>query len=150
MSELVSAAAQALRDRGGRMTVQRRTILETLETLGGHPTAEDIYRAASQRDRSINPSTVYRTLNWLADAGLLSPAWLGPERSRRQEPVVSDCPEHHHHFVCARCGHVIEFAAPDLAALKQSFAAEYGVEVERATLTLYGLCAACKTASREE
>ncbi len=146
MSKLVTAATQSLRDRGGRMTAQRRTILETLETLGGHPTAEDIYRAARQRDRSINPSTVYRTLNWLADAGLLSAAWLGPERCRRQEPIASPWPVEHQHFVCAQCGHVIEFAAPDLATIKQNFAAEHDVEVERATLTLYGLCARCKGA----
>src|SRR5512144_1461526 len=126
MSQLVTAAAHALRNSGGRMTAQRRAILETLEAMGGHPSAEDIYVAARARDRTINPSTVYRTLNWLSEAGLVTPAWLGPERCRRQETHAGNVSSEHHHFVCARCGSVIEFEAPAVDGIKSKFAGEHG------------------------
>ncbi len=144
MSGLVRQAAEVLRASGGRMTNQRRAILETLEEIGGHPTAEEIYAAARRRDASINPSTVYRTLNWLGHAGLLGAAWLGPERSRRQEALPGSNLGEHHHFVCVRCGQVIEFAAPEIEHIKRAVASRYGVLVERAGLTLNGLCAGCR------
>ena len=139
-------AAAAIRANGGRMTAQRRLILETLNELGGHPTAEEIYRTARQHDTALNPSTVYRTLTWLETAGLVSHCHLdaGPdgEHSERYDPVT---PVEHHHFVCTGCGVVIEFEAPEVASIKAAFAAEHGAPVERAALTLYGLCAACAT-----
>ncbi len=126
------------------MTAQRRAVLEALQEIGGHPTAEEIYAAARRRDVSINASTVYRTLSWLEQAGLLSPAWLGPARCRRQEPRGDPLPAEHHHFVCTLCGKVIEFAATVVEEIKAAFAREHGAQIERAALTLYGLCEACK------
>lgn len=144
MSDLVTRATRVLRGSGGRMTAQRRTILEILDQIGGHPTADEIYLAARQKDRSLNASTVYRTLTWLQQVGLLNAAWLGPERSRRQETPGRALPTEHHHFVCTSCGCVIEFAAPDMEELKTEFAVRHGAAVRRATLTLYGVCAKCR------
>jgi Fe2+ or Zn2+ uptake regulation protein len=145
MSQLSQEAALALRSTGGRMTVQRRLILETLETLGGHPTADEVYAVVQERDPRLNPSTVYRTLAWLESAGLVSHCHLdaGPdgEHSERYDPVT---PVEHHHFVCTVCGRVIEFETPQLDAIKAGFAAEHQVTVDRASLTLYGQCAACE------
>jgi Fe2+ or Zn2+ uptake regulation protein len=144
MSDLMVEAERVLRGSGGRMTAQRRAIIEALDQVGGHPTAEEVYSAARSRDDSINPSTVYRTFSWLEQAGLLSPAWFGPERSRRQEPTLRTLPPEHHHFVCANCGAVIEFATPAVEEIKTDFAAEHGVSVTRAVITLYGLCPDCQ------
>ncbi len=150
MSELLVRETQALRGSGGRMTAQRRTIIQTLERMGGHPTADEIYAASRACDTQINPSTVYRTLSWLEQAGLLSPAWLGPERCRRQEPLSETLPPGHHHFVCSGCGQVLEFRTPDIEAVKAAFARAHGARVTRATLTLYGQCAACRAAEEHE
>jgi Fe2+ or Zn2+ uptake regulation protein len=127
------------------MTAQRRLILETLESLGGHPTADEVYAVVQRRDPRLNPSTIYRTLAWLESAGLVSHCHLdaGPsgEHSERYDPVT---PVEHHHFVCTRCGQVIEFLAPQLEPIKARFASEHNIIVEKAALTLYGQCATCK------
>jgi Fe2+ or Zn2+ uptake regulation protein len=144
MSRLVTEAAVALRATGGRMTAQRRLILETLETLAGHPTAEEVYAQVRERDATLNPSTVYRTLAWLENAGLVSHCHLdsGPdgEHSERYDPAVS---VEHHHFVCTACGRVIEFESPRIEEIKAEFAGQRGGRVERAALTLYGVCREC-------
>jgi Fe2+ or Zn2+ uptake regulation protein len=144
MAQLVHEATQALRATGGRMTAQRRLILETLETLSGHPTAEEVYALVQERDPRLNASTVYRTLAWLEGAGLVSHCHLdsGPdgERSERYDPVT---PVEHHHFICTGCGQVTEFPAPEIEAIKAEYAAQHRATVEKAALTLYGVCAQC-------
>jgi len=144
MCALVNEAAATLRITGGRMTAQRRLILETLETLGGHPTAEEVYIAVRKRDATLNPSTVYRTLAWLETVGLVSHCHLdsGPdgEHSERYDPAA---PVEHHHFVCTGCGRVIEFEASLIAEIKAEFAGQHGGRVVRAALTLYGVCKEC-------
>ena len=76
-------------------------------------------RSPAISDPSLNPSTIYRTLAWLENAGLVSHCHLdaGPagEHSERYDPVT---PVEHHHFVCTTCGQVIEFEAPQLEAIK--------------------------------
>jgi hypothetical protein len=50
MPTLEKQVENRLRSSGGRMTSQRRLILQTLQTMSGHPTAEEIYTAARQLD----------------------------------------------------------------------------------------------------
>jgi Fur family ferric uptake transcriptional regulator len=140
MGRLVAQAAGVLRTSGGRMTAQRRLILETLDRMGGHPTAEQIYDAVRRRNATINPSTIYRTLGWLAEVGLVNSRRLEPGRREQFDPAL---PGEHHHFVCTRCGRVIEFAAEQIEQVKTGFARQQGVTIERASLTLYGICAQC-------
>jgi Fur family transcriptional regulator, ferric uptake regulator len=146
MRDLMVEATATARAGGGRMTSQRRLILQTLNDLGGHPTADEICAAARQRDASLHPSTVYRTLAWLESARLVDHCHLdaGSENrhSERFDPVT---PVEHHHFVCTACNRVIEFEASHVERIKQDFADQYGAAVERSALTLYGLCPACRS-----
>ena len=147
MAQLTREAAITLRSTGGRMTTQRRLILETLESLGGHPTADEVYAVVRRRDPRLNPSTIYRTLTWLESAGLVSHCHLdaGPagEHSERYDPVT---PVEHHHFICTACNTVIEFEAVHVETIKREFAVQHGAAVERSALTLYGLCPTCRGA----
>jgi Fe2+ or Zn2+ uptake regulation protein len=144
MSGLLDLASERLHASGGRMTAQRRLILEILDGIGGHPTADEVYVEARCRDATINPSTIYRTLNWLAENGLVSSQRLGAERqSTRKERFDPGSPAEHYHFVCVNCGEVIEFESNAIELAKNDFARQYGATVERASLTLHGLCAAC-------
>jgi Fe2+ or Zn2+ uptake regulation protein len=127
------------------MTAQRRLILETLDELGGHPTAEEIYDAVCSRDQAVDPSTVYRTLGWLADSGLVSEQRFGPGRqSGRTERFDPARPTEHHHFVCTACGRVVEFESIHIEQAKREFARQHGGVIQRASLTLYGLCSECQ------
>ncbi len=144
MTQLTQHATTTLRSLGGRMTAQRRLILETLEQLGGHPNAEQIYQAVQQRDARIHPSTVYRTLGWLADQGLVHTRRLDSGRGDRCEHYDPATPSEHHQFVCTACERVIEFAWP-VEDVKRAVAGRFGVAAERASLTVYGLCATCCT-----
>ena len=141
MGSLVQDASKRLRSGGGRMTAQRRLILEVLECLGCHPTAEDVYAEVRQRDSGVNLSTVYRTLRWLEQEGLISARRFDDEsRQERFDPAL---PAEHHHFVCSVCKSVIEFDDPLIDEIKAGFEDTTGVKVDLASVTLYGICSQC-------
>lgn len=142
MDTLVELAAQRLHAQGGRMTSQRRLILEALDCLGCHPTAEEIFALACQRDASLNLSTVYRTLRWLEQEGLVSARRF--DENRRQERFDAVTPSEHHHFQCSGCKMVIEFDHPLIQSIKTQFAASSGCRVASASMMLYGLCPQCQ------
>jgi Fe2+ or Zn2+ uptake regulation protein len=129
------------------MTAQRRLILETLETLGCHPTAEDLFAEVHQQDPSLSLSTVYRTLRWLEGEGLVSARRFDEER--RQERFDPVLPAEHHHFLCTLCKLVIEFEDPLIDSIKAGFEGETGSLVESASVTLYGLCSQCRNERHE-
>lgn len=123
------------------MTPQRRLILQTLETLTSHPTAEELYHLASQQDPSLNLSTVYRTLRWLEQEDLVSTRVFHEER--RQERFDPAYPSEHHHFMCTGCKSVIEFDTLRMDQIKAQFECDTGALVQTGTIVLYGLCPEC-------
>jgi Fe2+ or Zn2+ uptake regulation protein len=67
-----------LREHGVRLTAQRALILEDLYHHPGHCTADAIFARVSQNLPGLNRATVYRTLELLHAAGVVS-ASSGPE-----------------------------------------------------------------------
>ena len=136
---LTEKAISRLQGRKGRITEQRRLILEALETFSTHPTAEELHLRVQETDPHVNLSTVYRTLRWLQTEGLVSGRVFSEDE--RQERFDAHTPEEHHHFLCQSCKRIIEFdEEPPLEELILAFERSSGVRVERVGLVLYGLC----------
>ena len=104
MTPFVKQARQAIAAEGGRMTNQRQIILDVIDRSREHLTADDITARAQQLDRSINPSTVYRTLALLTEHGLIKSRYYDQDSHREVfEPTPNT---EHYHFTCSRCGRV--------------------------------------------
>ena len=52
-----------------RYSKQRELVMQTVQALCDHPTAEEIYDAAVKECPGLSLGTVYRNLNSLVDAG---------------------------------------------------------------------------------
>lgn len=144
---LTRHAAQTLSTTGGRMTAQRRLILATLAECSDHPTAEEIYQRVQPKNPALNLSTVYRTLRWLEQEGLVNSRHFDGEPHQDRFDPVADENSDHHHFRCRSCNRIIEFDAPLLEQVKQIFTRQQGGQVESAALVLYGLCTDCASAA---
>ena len=142
MDELINAAQKRLRAQGGRMTIQRRLIFSLLDSLGEHPTAEELLILAREQDPDLNLSTVYRTLRWLEAENLVSSRVFAEER--RQERFDAALPSEHHHFMCTGCKNVIEFDTDLFGAIKGQFQELSGAKVGTGSIVLYGLCSNCR------
>lgn len=141
MSQLVQESKRRLHARGGRMTAQRRLILEALDQSSDHPTAEELFAIVNRQDSNLNLSTVYRTLRWLEQEGLVSTRIFAGDR--RQERFDAALPSEHHHFVCNECKSVIEFDSPLFDQIKAQFEAQSNTTVQYGSIVLYGLCDRC-------
>lgn len=123
------------------MTPQRRLILETLNRMDSHPSAEEIFAEAQAKDPALHLSTVYRTLHWLENEKLISARWFEEDNFQRYDPVR---PHEHYHFQCTSCHKVFEFNTLLVNTIKAQFELHSGAQVELGSVILYGLCADCR------
>src|SRR6202023_3461222 len=87
-----------------RSTRQRAAISTLLETLAEFRSAEELHADPPRRGENIGLTTVYRTLQSMAAAGMIDTL-----RTDTGESVYRRCSEHHHHhLVCRSCGSPIE------------------------------------------
>lgn len=129
--------------RGERMTNQRRLILATIESMPGHPSAEELFERVQKADPGVHLSTIYRTLRWLEELGVISHRHFAD--SRNLDRFDADPRLDHYHFRCRACGRIFEFEQPLVEDIKARFAAETRAQVVSADLVLYGTCADCQT-----
>ncbi|MBD3399245.1 MAG: transcriptional repressor [Candidatus Coatesbacteria bacterium] len=133
-----------LSSNGLRCTVERLAILKSLWENGGHPSAEMIANSLAQGPLYVSRATVYRTLDLLVEAGLLSCSNLG-EGHRHYEINV----EHHDHLICRRCGRIIEVQSPELEELQRKICREADFVHQSHTLEIVGLCGDCNRELRK-
>lgn len=84
-----------------RMTCQRQIILEELEKVTNHPTADEVYQMVRRRLPRISLGTVYRNLEILSQNGMIQKLELGGTLRRFDGNVENHC-----HVRCERCGRV--------------------------------------------
>jgi len=133
-----------LRQRGFRLTPQRKIILSVLHGVEGLITADEIYSRVQEVNPAVDISTVYRTLDLLQELGLVSCVDAGDDQ-RRYELLGIHGP--HLHLICRACGQVLSAeleTAQDFGARLQ---AEYGFRPALDHLSIPGLCAACAAAN---
>lgn len=127
-----------LREKGYRLTPQRLAILDILDHNVGHLSPLEIYQHASQRLPGITETTVYRTLDFLANHGLAVAAHMGEGKLGYESSV-----RQHHHLICRNCGYSIEIAPIFLEALTNQFKEQTGFMIDCSHLTFLGLCPDC-------
>ena len=124
---------EACQSLGLRMTGPRRTILEILEIATDHPDVEELHRRVQVLDGRINIATVYRTVNLLADRGLLERHSFDDGRLRYETvPEV-----HHDHFIDIDTGEVIEFRSDEIERLQDEIAHRHGFDIVSHRLEIY-------------
>ncbi|MBA3800127.1 MAG: transcriptional repressor [Actinomycetota bacterium] len=123
-----------------RATRQRTAIGELLDGLTDFRSAQDIHHLLRTAGDGIGLSTVYRTLQTLADAGEVDVI-----QTADGESVYRKCSDvHHHHLVCRDCGHTVEVAGPAVERWADKMADEHGFTDVSHTLEIFGLCADCR------
>jgi Fur family ferric uptake transcriptional regulator len=94
-----------MRERGLKSTAQRDHIARVFFDMGRHVSAEELYAEVKKITPHMGYATIYRTLRLLRECELLQERHFD-EGQARYEAVDE---RHHDHFICERCGKIIEF-----------------------------------------
>jgi Fur family peroxide stress response transcriptional regulator len=135
----LEAFATHCRERGLPLTAQRRVILDVVLDHDGHPTADDVLREVERRLPGVSRATVYRTLDTLERAGLITRV-CHPGRGVRYDRRTGV----HHHLVCLRCGDIRDFSDQRLDRIEIPDTSRLGFEIVDHRVQLRGTCATCR------
>lgn len=138
----IDALLQRCRDRGLRLTVQRRAVLEALVRSPDHPTAEEVGSEVEKRLPGVSRTTIYRTLDHLARRGIITRA-CHPGSTVRYDGRT----EVHHHLVCLECDTMIDVADEDLNRIPLPDVSAFDFELRDFRVQLRGLCSRCRPQS---
>jgi Fur family ferric uptake transcriptional regulator len=132
--------SERLKDRGYRLTNQRRAVFDAVAHLE-HGTHEEILRQAQIADSTLNLSTVYRNLEVLEEIGLVRHAHLG-----HGSPTYHLADHHAHlHLVCSKCKEVLEVSVDAADGLVAALHADHGFAVDIDHFAIQGLCNKCQS-----
>ena len=124
---------------GRRSTRQRAAVNDMLGELEEFRTAQQLHDELRQQGNSIGLTTVYRTLQALADTGDVDVI-----RTGEGEAAYRRCSTgHHHHLVCRSCGRAVEVSGPAVERWANAVAAEHGFRDVSHDLEIFGTCANC-------
>jgi Fur family peroxide stress response transcriptional regulator len=131
-------------DQGGAgraLTPQRRAVLRVVAESAEHLTANEIFEAARRALPSISFATVYNSLKYLREAGLVREINFGKGSSRYDRETAR-----HDHAVCSRCGRLVDFDLAETTQLIRAAARRSRFKPESIHLTLVGICPNCQEA----
>lgn len=124
---------------GVRATRQRSAISALLDESKGFRSAQDLHAELRDRGDTIGLTTVYRTLQSMADAGAVDVL-----RTDSGESIFRKCSDsHHHHLVCRVCGFTVEVEEPGVEVWAHRAGRAHGFAEVTHTVELFGLCERC-------
>lgn len=132
---------QRLKDRGWKLTAQRRVVAEVLAGEHVHLTADAVYGRAQRLLPEISLATVYNALNELVAMGevLEISTGLGP---KRYDPNTTTP---HHHLYCIECGALRDVTPEGTERLGLPPSERHGFELVDMDIVFRGRCPDCLT-----
>ena len=129
-------------EHGIAVTHQRQVLYETMQSMHGHPSPEEVYAVVKQRIPSISLATVYKNIHLFVQSGVLR------ELSMHHGTLRVEMNKHtHHHMVCSVCKRVADLPDDEEQGLTPGNAPARlpgGFLVERISMDVIGVCAECQ------
>ena len=137
-----SIDVERVRPAGGKRSSKRDFIVNAFLRQEGHLSADDLVDLIRKEDRGISRATVYRTLQWMMDAGIARKVDFGEGRFRFEHSYRHP---RHFHLICKTCNQSFEFLSSDIEALIEEVAAARNFAGKQSVVQIYGTCEECQT-----
>ncbi len=119
---------------------QRECIKSCLSSRKDHPTADAIYSSIREEHPHISLGTVYRNLNLLVEIGEAKKITCGDGKDHFDADTTT-----HYHFLCDKCGCVLDLPMKPLAILEENALACIDGSIKGHTALFYGTCKTCQS-----
>jgi Fur family ferric uptake transcriptional regulator len=143
MSAALEDALSAVRTRGLRRSAARRLVLEALAVADGPMSAEQIAAGVGGRVARSDLASVYRNLDVLQRAGIVSHVHLG--HGPGLWTLNAGSPRAY--LACERCGDYRAVPLAELQAVRAYIRRRFGYDASFEHFPVVGLCAACADAA---
>ncbi len=141
MNKNLEAITKKIQQSGFKLTKQRKAILEVFLLSNDHLQVEEIFEQAKKNNKSLNLTTVYRTLNWLQKYGFANAHYFKDNKASF-EPNLEDS-KHHDHLICTKCNYIIEFFNIKIEEEQIKIANKHSFIITSHKMELYGICQKC-------
>jgi Fur family ferric uptake transcriptional regulator len=142
MQPTPTAFVDSLRPAGSKRSSKRDFIVNVFLRQEGHLTAENLVALIRREDQRISRATIYRTLQWMVDAGIARKVDFGEGKFRFEHSYRHP---RHFHLICKTCNRSFEFLSSDIEALIEEVAAARGFTPRQSVLQIHGTCEGCRT-----
>ena len=122
------------KEKGVRLTDQRRLIAKVMSESESHPDVDELHRKVNKFDPKISIATVYRTVKLFEEAGIVAKHDFKGNKSRYEQTPE----EHHDHLIDINSGEIIEFVNEEIEKLQKQVAEKLGYKLVDHRLELYG------------
>ncbi len=120
------------------LTKQRRAVLQVIREADQHLTANEVFEDARHLLPGISFATVYNSLRYLKQEGLIGEVSFGNDAARYDRNLTR-----HDHAICRQCGKLVDIELEIPAGLIKEAAKLSRFAAESIELTLRGLCPDC-------
>ena len=144
--ETPSTYLETVRQAGGKRSSKRDLIVNVFLRQEGHLSADDLVDLIRAEDHKISRASVYRTLQWMVEAGIARKVDFGEGHFRFEHSYRHP---RHFHLLCKQCHRSAEFLSSDIEGLIEEIAAARGFAARESVLQIYGTCDECQTGRRQ-
>src|SRR5215212_4377536 len=130
-----------LRPAGTKRSSKREQIVNVFLRQEGHLSADDLVDLIRKEDHRISRATVYRTLQWMADAGIARKVDFGEGRFRFEHSYRHP---RHFHLICKTCNQSFEFLSSDIESFMEDVASARNFAMNHSVVQIYGTCEDCR------
>lgn len=132
---------KALIEADGYDRIQDRlNVIDVFLGTEEHVTLEEICKLLSENGYEYEPDFVRQCMNRMLDLGFAQKKQFKDQPIRYEHRHLG---RHHDHFICTKCGKIVEFADQDMELLQAKIAARHGFHMLQHQMEIYGLCPAC-------
>ncbi len=122
------------KQRGVRLTDQRRLIAKVMSQSSDHPDVDELHKRISKIDEKVSIATVYRTVKLFEESGIIEKHdFKGGKARYEQSPDI-----HHDHLIDVNTGEIVEFTDEEIEKLQNKVAEKLGYKLVDHRLELYG------------
>ena len=122
-----------------RKTIQRSLVLDAVNKLHNHATADEIYDAVIIEHPNISKATVYRNLNTLSEMGEIRKLEIPGGADR-----YDHCTHNHCHIKCDKCGRLFDVDMDYISGLENNIRDTRGFDFTGYDIIFRGTCPDCK------
>ncbi len=120
-------------------TKQRQAVLQVIRESDGHLTANEVFEDARKILSGISFATVYNSLRYLKNEGLIGEVRFGNDAARYDPKLTR-----HDHAICSGCGKLVDLELAIPPELLKEGARRSKFRIDSIELTLHGVCPDCR------